>query len=302
MESLMSLIVAFWYRFLVLLKRVRNLSLKTVFTLMKKTLLFADQHLQQESFLRKRAQYQLKKLAAKQLKNTMALESMHPSLLAINDLPRVLQGPLHSSEVVVFNYSSCPFRLGSGREAYGSILEDLGTLLMVEFINIQFGTHHRFQIPKDNCIYRPIFEQHLSSYDGPKPDAKFAVDNIVYLKPNAARPANQQRPALGSKYESDLKIISVIPTAFKFSYSYLVYAPNAGEVIFYEEDLVSPADKIKYTYADYSEAVVINDMSPFFAIGDKVIMYNNLLHNQDHSVIVPFNAIIANNILKNETN
>lgn len=144
--------------------------------------------------------------------------------------------------------------------------------------------------------FNTIMNELLERPDIIKPVPLFAPDQVVYVKPTRRVQANTKHPQIGSPYETDLKILEVNRSKFATTHIYKLYSPSTGYVSIGEDELVSGQDKLQYMYKDYREATMGIDALPFFTLGEKVLVYNNNVHNLFGTSIVPLTKELNNHL------
>jgi hypothetical protein len=284
-------------RFLELLGRVKDLSLKTVTTLMRKTKYYFDQQRSRENFLRKRT---LRKDSTAEQPKMIQAENPQHYKQALLSRVAPYSGPYVLGEQVVIleQYKTLQVSLGMAEEDYVTVVGCASTTL-----DLQYPPMHRTitGVPQRICMraveFNAIMKELMEDDTIIKSVPLFTTDQVVYVKPSRRIPPSGRHPQIGSHYETDLKILEINKSTFGTSFVYKLFSPTTSYITINEEDLITGQDKLKYLYADYREAVLNIDALPFFSFGERVLVYNNNVHNLFGTSVVPLTSELSKHLI-----
>jgi hypothetical protein len=120
------------------------------------------------------------------------------------------------------------------------------------------------------------------------PQPKLRVDQVMYVRPGVRTPS-EEYPAVGSTYETDVKIIEVLSSQFGASILYRVYSPQYGYLKLHQDHLITPSERLNYLYKDFKQFSMEEDCSPFFKKGEIVYLFDGFISNKKESVMVKMN-------------
>ncbi|HEY0750161.1 MAG TPA: hypothetical protein VGD26_03335 [Chitinophagaceae bacterium] len=121
------------------------------------------------------------------------------------------------------------------------------------------------------------------------PVPKYRVDQVMFIRPNPMHRTGPDYPAIGSVFETDVKITDVKISRFGSVLRYVTYIPGVGYRSFIEEELCTPTERERIVHADLKEYFFTVDALPFFRRGERVKALDGFLYNLDESVIVKIN-------------
>ncbi len=121
------------------------------------------------------------------------------------------------------------------------------------------------------------------------PAPKYRIDQILYVKPNPDISPNEGYPAIGSKFELDVKVVEVRQSKLGSSTLYTVIVPGYGNIKLYEELLLTREEKDIFKYKDFKFMIINRDLKPFFSNGEKVKIFEDHVYNMSESVVIRLN-------------
>lgn len=114
----------------------------------------------------------------------------------------------------------------------------------------------------------------------------YHIDQVLFVLPDARMRNSPMYPAVGSSYETDVKVIDIITSRFGNHVLYNTYIPNAGYVTFKQENLITAKEKDRLKHEDFKEYFFGIDSPPFLKKGEKVKAYDGYIYNFDESVVL----------------
>jgi len=118
------------------------------------------------------------------------------------------------------------------------------------------------------------------------PEPKYHIDQVLYVKPGISDRASSLYPAVGSHYETDLKIVEIVSSRFGSTILYRAYIPGNGFNWFNESQLITAKERDRLKHEDFKEYMFAIDSPPFLKRGERVKTYDGYLYNTDESVIL----------------
>lgn len=126
-------------------------------------------------------------------------------------------------------------------------------------------------------------------------EPKYHVDQVLFVKPNRHAETSYY-PAVGSPYESDVKVTEVLNSRFGSKINYRVYVPSYGYMTLEETALITAKERERILHEDFKEYFVTTDLLPFFKKGERVKEYDGFIYNLEDTVIVEATKELKSNL------
>jgi hypothetical protein len=198
--------------------------------------------------------------------------------------------------VVAFNGDPHGYSFGAQQEDVGTIIavDDLATAAdpnrrNVVIIEYKKSRHRAGEFIEDVVAYEDYLDYLKEKGKPTQPVPLYQADQVLYVKPSPRNRACHEYPAIGSQYETDVKVLSSDASTFGNHIYYQVYIPKAGYSQIKEDDLIPANGRLKYLYKDFKEAVMSINAEPFFKKEEVVKIFDGYVYNQDETVVVKLN-------------
>lgn len=164
-----------------------------------------------------------------------------------------------------------PFKIGSGETLIAIVLWTCG-IRSEEYVT--------------NLLATTDYSTWLITNEKQSLGALYHVDQIVFVRPLPGQRSSSEWPAVGSPYETDIKIIEVHSSRFGSVIKYKAYIPYVGYRNFNQESLMTAKEKERIVHDDFKEYFVNEDSLPFFKKGERVKVYGGYVYNMNETVII----------------
>lgn len=181
-----------------------------------------------------------------------------------------------------------PYAFGTPDEAIG-VVSEIGTFNDgLRTLELAVVTWPHDEIGDEEIHTLLAYQDYLNWADkqgGLNVDPLYCVDQVLFLRPLPNVRSSMDYPAVGSPFETDMKITKVKRSFFGSCITYTAYIPNLGYRNFTEDMLVTAAGRERILHEDFKEYFVSVDAQPFFTRGERVKAYDGYIYNLDETVV-----------------
>jgi len=188
-------------------------------------------------------------------------------------------------------------KVGSSNECRGTVYAMASPTLGVVWRNGMKNTYH----PKDLMLYSSFVETDDFKQGEAKLIAARNIGDIVFIRPGTGVAA-PDHPVIGSEFESDLKVMTVVASEFGNYIQYKCYNPVSHSFVTLTPNVVvNPAERLAYKGALFFTAK--ESLSGLYEKGDKFHKLGEYLYRFDEAVIIkvtPEVEVLFNKVKPNE--